>query len=184
MELVPPPRVLVESTPSGVPVVLDGEFVGLSPVERVLSPGRHRFKIAASGYVDAVDAFEVVEGENRVVKVLLSETPPLPPLPSEPRINGWIPLGIGVPAVIGGIVLAALDERSGLGCGLSNKNCGGQFNTTWPAAGMLVTGAVLTTLGAVVVHRRRESKRARRARDAEESRRRPKPTTKTTKTTK
>ncbi len=170
VELVQPPVLLLESTPSGARVVIDGEFVGLSPVERVLAPGRHRLEITASGYVDVVEGIDATEGERRVVKVLLAEIPPLPPLPPKPRLNGWIPLGIGVPTLIGGIVLVALDERAGLGCGLSNSGCDGQLNTSWAAAGTLVTGAVLTTLGAVLVHRLRESKRARRARAAEELR--------------
>ncbi len=184
VELVPPPVLLLESTPSGARVVLDGEFVGLSPVERVLAPGRHRLGITASGYVDAVEAIDAAEGERRIVKVLLAERPLPPPLPPKPRLNGWIPLGIGVPTVIGGIVLVALDERASLGCGLSNSSCEGRLDTSWAAAGTLVTGAVLTTLGAVLVHRLRESKRARRMRAAEVSKATAKePTKSRTKTT-
>jgi len=157
------PRLRLTTEPSGALVVVDGEFVGRAPMERVLSPGTHRIEVSAAGYVDTA---YVVEAElNRRLDVGLSlskETPPPLPPPA-PRLNGWIPVGVGVPMLAGGVVLAAVDGRPPLGCGSESGGCDGRLETSWPAAGMLVAGAALTTLGAVLVHQLRRSRRAKAA---------------------
>ena len=157
------PRLLLTTEPSGARVVIDGEFVGRSPVDRVLSPGTHRVEASAAGYVATDYVVEAEPNRRFDVALNLAKVTPAPSPPPAPRLNGWIPIGIGVPTLAGGIVLAAVDGRPPLGCGSESGGCDGRLETIWPAAGMLVAGAALTTLGAVLVHQLRRSRRAKAA---------------------
>ncbi len=153
------PWITLTTEPSGAQVSVDGEFVGLAPVERVLRPGSHRIVVSAEGYIDSAQEVEAAFNQRLNLSVSLSKVTPPPLPPPAPRLNGWIPIGVGVPVLAGGIVLAAVDGRPPLGC----DGCEGRLETIWPAAGMLVAGAALTTLGAVLVHQLRRSKRAKGA---------------------
>jgi len=157
------PRLGLTTEPSGARVVVDGEFVGRSPVERVLSPGTHRIEVSAAGYLDKVHVVEAELSRRLEVGLSLSRVTPAPLPPPAPRLNGWIPIGVGVPMLAGGVVLAAVDGRPPLGCGAESGGCEGRLETSWPAAGMLVAGAALTTLGAVLVHQLRRSRRSKAA---------------------
>ncbi len=153
------PRIILTTEPSGAQVSVDGEFVGLAPVERVLRPGPHRIEVSADGYVDRVQEVDAQLNQRLNLSVSLSKVTPPPSPPPAPRLNGWIPVGVGAPLLAGGVVLAAVDGRPPLGC----DGCEGRLETIWPAAGMLVAGAALTTLGAVLVHQMRRSRRAKAA---------------------
>ena len=173
------PRITLTTEPSGAQVTVDDEFVGLAPIERVLRPGAHRIVVSADGYVDTAQEVEAALNQRLNLSVSLSKVTPPPLPPPAPRLNGWIPIGIGAPVLAGGVVLAAVDGRPPLGC----DGCEGRLETIWPAAGMLVAGAALTTLGAVLVHQLRRSRRAKAA-AKRSSDAKPKPGTSTKKTKK
>ncbi|MCB9704665.1 MAG: PEGA domain-containing protein [Myxococcales bacterium] len=158
-----PPRVRVTSDPPEAEISVDGEHVGRAPITRVIPPGRHRVRARLFGYVDAEEEIEVGEGERAQLHLALGPTPPPPPPPPKPRVNGWIPLGLGIPAIAGGVVLAALDGRPPLGCGSSSGGCQGSFESTWPAVAVMAAGAALTSAGAILIHQARRARRAARA---------------------
>ncbi|MCA9658729.1 MAG: PEGA domain-containing protein [Myxococcales bacterium] len=157
----PAPSILaVATTPAGAEVTIDGEVIGAAPFERVMTPGRHRLEIRHPGHVGAVQEVSVVDGVRTELRVELTPTP----TPKVCRLPGVLALAGGVPLVAGGIGLLAIDGRPRpLGCDPTASACA-EFETTWSGAAALVGGAVLTTLGAVALHRLRKSRtgRARR----------------------
>lgn len=158
---VAPPRLVLDSRPARARIVVDGEFVGRAPIDRVLRPGRHRVEASAPGHLDAAEVVELTAGERTVVRLNLAAEPAPSPPPPEPKVNGWIFVGVGIPAVGGGIALAALDGRAPFACGSDSGGCTGKLETTWAAVGTMAAGAALTTLGAVLVHRLRSVRKAK-----------------------
>lgn len=63
----------VRSDPAGVPVLLDGETIGHTPIERVeLTPGEHRILTADPGIHEVGEAFTLQRGEEKVVQLAIA----------------------------------------------------------------------------------------------------------------
>ncbi|MEZ4382373.1 MAG: PEGA domain-containing protein [Nannocystaceae bacterium] len=157
----PAPAILaVATTPAGGEVVIDGEPLGAAPFERVMTPGRHRLEVRLPGHVAVAQEVVVADGDRTQLRIELSA------LPAPKQLRRWpgaLALAGGIPLVAGGIGLLALDGRPRpLGCDPQRSACA-EFQTTWAGAAALVGGAVLTTLGAVALHRLRQGRRRRGA---------------------
>jgi TolB-like protein len=155
----------VESTPAGARVWLDGELVGVTPLVRPTTPGRHRLRLEHEGYIASerdVEAIEDVEKQERL------QLAPLPVDAKARRRAPLVPLGAaalvgGVALTVGGAVLVALDERQ------YRRQCSGdyvdvngtcRFSYDTLAGGATSLGLGVATIGAgiamVVVGKRRE----------------------------
>lgn len=141
------------SAPAPAGVTIDGVYAGESPIERGLAPGRHAVTVAAPGHQPVVQELTIVEGEAATIHLSLAPSPPPPP-----RWGGAL-LGVGIGLVAGGVFTLALDDRPRpLSCDPAAGACA-EFETTWAGAALLAGGAVLTTLGAVMVRRARAHRR-------------------------
>jgi hypothetical protein len=70
-----PTRLMIVADMPGARIALDGGVVGPSPLIREVSPGKHRARISAPGYVDVERDVTAVAGELILSEVRLPERP-------------------------------------------------------------------------------------------------------------
>lgn len=142
-----PAMLEVRSDPPGAQIDLDGLPAGRAPFERAASPGPHRVRATLPGHQISEREVSLVDGERSTLQITLTPTPTPPP-------SGRLLLALGVPLAILGVTLLALDDRRiPLGC--TGSDCRRELQILWPGAAALTTGAVLTTIGAIRMHRAR-----------------------------
>lgn len=84
VELLPFAGVLtVTTTPPGADVLVDGQPVGVSPVELELPPGPHEVRVSLDGHADAARELAVVAGRSYQLELTLA--PLAPPRPRDRR---------------------------------------------------------------------------------------------------
>lgn len=103
----------IESTPPGARVWLDGELIGVTPLLRQTTAGRHRLRVHREGYVVDERTIEVIEDIENDATLRLD---PLPPDSTARRGPPLVPIGLvsiiaGVALVGGGASLVAIDGR-------------------------------------------------------------------------
>ena len=115
-------QVTLLSIPSGAILSIDGETCGLTPFSVELKPGRHRYRLAATGHEVTEDWFDLRADRALDVRVELTPaaekkpTVPLQPLPgiTQPAADTpgpfaaigtwtWVSLGSGVALLGGGL---------------------------------------------------------------------------------
>lgn len=172
----PPPMLRVLAEPEGSVVLVDGEVVGVTPVEVTLRPGEHDVVVRRQGYVSHRSRLALIDGVTETISTELLPLTVEPPAPaiSGPRerpkvVLGWSALALGVGATASGIALIALDERPiRSDCGGENVdmfgNCLYRYNTLAGGVAMLVGGVGALTVGALLVARSRRRGRTSVAR--------------------
>lgn len=158
---------VVDATPAGAVVHLDGRRVGAVPIDVRLPRGRHVIVVSADGHAPRRRTFTTVRGVTEQWTVGLDPIPRRTPARRD-RLwpIGWATLGTGVVALGGGATLLALHHRpyrrqcDGADYDPRNDVCRRRYAT-------LPYGAVLTALGgaalatgivlAVAGHRRRRA---------------------------
>lgn len=145
------------SEPVGALVTLDGEIIGATPLERPMVPGKHVLRVSADGYIAIEREVTFVEGVSEELNITLEKIPSR--LPSRPW--GYVSLGFGVAALGGGVFLTWLHDRPfkiGANCMGEDvitidgmEQCKFLHDSKWGAAGALVAGAALTTLGVLIL---------------------------------
>lgn len=159
-----PPVLVVDTTPSGALVFVDGEVVGTTPLERPALEGTHKVRVSLSGYVAEERELSLVPGVREQVTLTLQRTPGSP----KRRALGAAGVAGGLALLGAGLALVAIDDRPYKGdCSGSSVDAGGDckflFNTAVGGTVAAVVGAVLTTLGVVALVRNRNVKPARQA---------------------
>ena len=120
-------RLVVQVSPFGAEILLDGEVVGTAPLAPLtVTPGTHQIEVRASGRPSAGQHVQVPAGGEITVTFALPEPPsspllpPTPPAtpPPEPEPEGpsatpwqWVTLGTGAALVASGVVLWWLGEE-------------------------------------------------------------------------
>ncbi len=172
----PPPllRVLVE--PEGSVVEVDGEIVGVTPIELTLAPGEHDVVVRRQGYVPHRSRLSLIDGVTETVSTQLAPLRISAPPPEVEGASGrkrttlgWAAIGVGAGAAIGGVALLVLDERPiQSDCSGENVdmfgNCLYRYNTLAGGVAMLVGGVGALTVGALLVARSRRRGRTSDAR--------------------
>ena len=100
--------ILFESTPPGATLILDGQDVGTTPMNREIAPGAHQAEAVLDGHVSQRRSFEAEPGVDETIRF---ELPVAPRDPKVLRRLGWASLGLGTAAVVSGAVLIAIDEN-------------------------------------------------------------------------
>ncbi len=141
-----PPILIVNSDPSGAIVYVDGEVVGVTPLKRVLTAGPHVVKTVKERYVSQEQTIGALSG----VQVNMSFE--LTPLPSRWRAKargwGWALLTGGAAALVSGVVLLAIDERSYRGrCSGADSDSEGDCRFLYDT---MAGGIAATVVGTVV----------------------------------
>ena len=151
---VGPTILIATSTPEGAIVKIDGEIVGVTPLERAIPSGKHLLRVEADGYISLEREVTFVEGAQESLDLSLE------PLPSRlpPARWGWASVASGLVLLGGGGALAWLDRRpQTFRCsetdGTKDRlgNCKYLWNTRWYAAGSLATGGALLSLGVIIL---------------------------------
>ena len=164
-----PSTLSIVSEPDGAEVMLDGEIIGVTPLERPVIPGKAVVRVSKEGFIGIEREVELVEGVAESLSFDLEKVPSR--LPSRPW--GWVSLGLGVAALGAATTFAvfgATEREYKLGGDTQNNcfrnedesgNCKYVWNTEWHALGLGIAGGALTTLGIAILLNSRGGKRAK-----------------------
>lgn len=159
-----PATLIVESSPSGATVRVDGKLIGVTPIVEPIAEGEHTVTIEKPGYVARERTITAVAGGEETISLGLQAVPEPVVEEKEPdgrgmRIAGWSLLGLGIGTLGGGATMLVLDERpvesrcSGDNIDI-NGLCRYRYNTLAGGAALvaaggaaLITAAVLVSLG-------------------------------------
>lgn len=152
-----PATLAITSTPRGATVRIDGEVVGVTPLETSVPPGVHRVELSQSGYFPKRTSITAARGVHERVHTTLDPAPRMNPR----RILGATAIGVGAAALASGIGLLAIDGREiQRRCDASQRDADGDCRWVHrtQAGGIVLTvaGAALaaTGVGVLLVHRR------------------------------
>lgn len=149
------PSVLtVTSDPVGAEVRIDGEIVGVTPLERPIIPGERVVRVSKEGFIAVEREVTVVEGVAEEVSFGLEKVPNR--LPKRPW--GFVSLGLGIAGVGVAAAFGALDDRPyklGNACEGDKIDASGRcrrlWDTEWIVFGTSLAAATLVTLGVAVL---------------------------------
>ncbi len=160
------PVSVIEASPSGANILIDGEAVGASPLRREVLAGRHIVRAEVEGYAPLERDVLAVDGAEETIVLTLS---PLPEPQRNLRPLAWVGLGVGVAGVAAGATFFVLDGRPAPGdrCAGNNVdmngNCRFRYDTIGEAIGVMAAGVVVTVASAVALgltSKRRRRKQA------------------------
>ncbi len=132
-------EVEIHTSLPGATVLLDGDKVGTTPLDRplVVGAGAHRIRVSLQGYRDQERSVQLVAGTHEVVEFEMGASgapappgkapaPPgkAPPPPQAKRARGEPPPEIGRPFVLFGIrtgIQAGVNGLTAMGIGLSSR---------------------------------------------------------------
>jgi hypothetical protein len=168
-----PATLIVETTPPGAMVKVDGRVVGVSPIVEPVEPGEHTITIVKEGYHERERKVTFVAGGEETVTLGLQPIPVPVAEPEAPdgrgmRIAGWSSLGVGLGVLTGGITLLVIDERpvqSRCGDPMNidvNGLCLYRYDTLAGGIGLAIGGGAAVIAGAVLVglgYKRKQAKR-------------------------
>lgn len=153
-----PPRLTITSQPSGAFVFIDGQIVGQTPLERTLVEGKHVVRVTYDGYVAEERPLELSRGLRKSLDIQLVREPRA----ARQRAVGWAGVGVGIPALVAGTALLALNDRPiRSDCDAADRNqdldgdCRFLHDTAWAGGATLAAGAALIGIGItlLLVHR-------------------------------
>jgi hypothetical protein len=152
---------VLKSAPTGAEVHVDGELAGTTPLEYPVKPGRHKVRVALSGYRGETREVVVVPDEREQVGFNLS------PAGRAATIWGAVSAGAGLASLGAGIALLAINGREDASdCTGDNVDIDGdckyRYETLPGGIAATAVGAVLAGVGVGLLILGR--KRARRAR--------------------
>lgn len=158
----PPPALEITTAPKGAMVFIDGQLVGVAPVERNVLEGKHVVRVMSEGYVPEEREVTAVAGLRESLEISLRRTPESLKL----RGAGWGLLAAGLPIAAAGVALLALDGRPYRGrCSGNDIDANGEcrflFDTDWGGAGALAAGTLLATAGVMLLLRTRDRTRGK-----------------------
>jgi hypothetical protein len=110
----PPIEVLIVSRPEHAILEIDGKPVGAAPFTGKLAPGAHTVRALLTGHREAERTIEVRPGESQQrFEIILEQPVDKPPPPQERpfRTWKWVAAGGAGVALLGGIVLIAMDGK-------------------------------------------------------------------------
>ncbi|MCA9707764.1 MAG: PEGA domain-containing protein [Myxococcales bacterium] len=102
---IQPTVLIVDSDPTGAEVWVDGQNVGVTPLQTTVAPGAHELDVIKRGRRTEHEEFEARTGMKESFSFRLARTTSVPP---------WVPwaaLGVGVASLGAGIGLLVIDER-------------------------------------------------------------------------
>ena len=104
------PTLVIESTPPGAAVLIDGEQVGLTPLELEVSEGSHEITVQKEGFMARTQSLAFEQGVRESLAVTLESAGP-DKRAKMFRTIGWAALGAGVGAAASGVALIVINDR-------------------------------------------------------------------------
>jgi hypothetical protein len=158
------PLLHVESVPEGAEVFVDGERVGVTPLEVEVETGDSEVEIRKPGYAPVHHQLSFREGVRESLSVHLSEDRP----DNRARIFnvlGWTGVGVGAGAIGAGVALIVIHDRPiNFDCDGGNKDVDGDckfIHKTLPGGIVLAAGGaalVGTGIALLVLGKKRQTK--------------------------
>lgn len=128
MEPFRPLPVVVESSPAGAALIIDGREMGVAPVSGRLSPGAHQIRASLDGHMDAERTIDVAPGSSNAPQrftVALTAAPTVDSGSGRPfRIWKWPTAAAALGALGAGAVWMAVD---------GDPSCGAPSSVQCPA---------------------------------------------------
>jgi hypothetical protein len=154
------PMLVVQSTPAGATVTIDGEPAGTTPLEIALEPGKHDVRIARDGFLTERRRVSVVDGVHNAVNVSLA--PLVEPARARGdrahrlQVAGGVGLGVGLALLGVGIALIVLEDRPiARDCEGDNVdpdgNCKWLYDSLAGGAAATAIGGALTVTGVTLL---------------------------------
>ncbi|MCR9160769.1 MAG: PEGA domain-containing protein [Nannocystaceae bacterium] len=145
--------VVIETTPTGAQVIVDGEVVGTSPYRGTLEPGARGIVITAPGYLPRQLERFAEPGQTQVLDVVLEER--VDARPPAVLYAGIGSLGAGVGLLAAGAVFVAVDGKPvGSTCDNGGRDLNGRcprmYDTRLGGIAMLSIGASAVIAGTVL----------------------------------
>ncbi|MCX4242825.1 PEGA domain-containing protein [Paraliomyxa miuraensis] len=150
----------ISSSPTGAEVLVDGQPVGVTPLQMALPIGSHQLTLRRGGFESIDSDVSIEAGLTATIELALTpvsaERKPLPPIV---RPLSWAAIGVGTAALGSGIALFVLDERPVTFTRCSGDdvdaegNCRFRHKTLAGGVIMTVTGVVAITAGALLLVR-------------------------------
>ncbi len=153
-------QLVVDSSPSGATVRLDGAAIGATPLQAEILAGEHDLSVEHRGFVRETSAFVARPGAEAQFSVSLRRQPHRRWLP-------WTMLGVGIASAAAGGALIAVDgDPIASDCNPdSSGNC--EFLRKTQTGGIALVGvggaAIVTGVVLAIAWRRKSSTRKRRA---------------------
>jgi hypothetical protein len=150
-----PPKLLIRGTPNKATVTLDGEQLGVTPLEIEVKPGPHLVELRAPGHVGQTHRWRAREGIEEVIDFELSATRMHR---RGARIAGWVGFAAGVAGLGIGATLLAIDgHEHGPTCAADLRDINGRCPNVYATrtAGIVAAsmgGAALITGISLVVY--------------------------------
>jgi hypothetical protein len=134
-------HVKFRSTPQGARIVIDGQAIGVTPLDWELPPGKHSIQLDMDGFAPTTREIVIASGQTELVSVELTR-----PEKPEPLLLRHLPLGMlvtGGALVATGGILIAIDEDAGGPLGPPT------FRESAPlGVGLVIGGSVIAGAGA------------------------------------
>ncbi|MEZ4450916.1 MAG: PEGA domain-containing protein [Nannocystaceae bacterium] len=157
----PAPRLRVDVEPAGSVVTVDGEVVGVTPLDVEIAGGEHDVVVRREGYAAHRQRIAAVDGVTVTVHAQLALVPIADAPTEEPTRRrlapaGWASIAVGVAAAGAGVGLVAIDERPITSdCEGENVDalghCRWRYNTLAGGVVMAVVGVAAIGIGAALV---------------------------------
>lgn len=160
--VAPPPRLRVVARPDGSVVTVDGEVVGVTPLDVAVAAGEHDVVVHKRGFITHRRRVAFVDGVVETIDAELGPVPVEAPAPAPSRRAryaaplGWSSIALGLGATAGGVALVALDEQPiRSDCAGANVDADGhckwRYDTLAGGVVLTIAGVAAVVLGAIVV---------------------------------
>jgi hypothetical protein len=163
---VTPATLIIQTSPKGAIVRMDGGVLGTTPLRQQVSPGQHVVEIEKRGFHPMRRELSLVEGDEETLALELVEMEDAGELDEKRDLTksmGWASFGLGLGLVGGGVPLLVLHQRPVKNrCDGDNVDenglCRYRYTTLIPGAVLAGVGGalVVTGIALVAVHAKRK----------------------------
>lgn len=152
------PTLVIESTPPGAAVLVDGEEVGSTPLELEVEEGEHEITVRKQGYMARTQSLSFEQGVRESLAVTLESAGP-DKRAKLYRTIGWGALGAGVGAAGAGVALILINDREITSdcdgdnrdddgdCKYVHQTLAGGLTLAGVGAALIATGVTFAVLG-------------------------------------
>ena len=147
-------EITIRTTPPGVTLIVDGTQLGVTPLTTRMTAGRHHVVAEKAGYLQQVLDIEAIDGVDKELELQLLAAPVAPDRRANAMITGGAIVGVLGLAVLGtGAAFLAIDGKPYRDdCQADvDGDCRFLYGTLRPGIAMVVSGALVTAAGAVLI---------------------------------